>query len=66
MALYYALNEVDSAATKTFMMESREQYRNLYDLAFAKRPAVELFDIAEDPAQMNNVPDDPQYATIKK
>ncbi len=65
-ARYIPFGEVDPAPTKTFMMESREQYRNLYDLAFAKRPAVELYDIAKDPGQMNNVADDPQYASIKR
>lgn len=65
-ARYIPFGEVDPSPTKRFMMERREQYRNLYDLAFAKRPAVELYDIAKDPGQMNHVGDDPRYAAIRK
>jgi len=65
-ARYIPFGEVDPAPTKAFMMESRERYRKLYELAFGKRPAVELYDIAKDPGQMNNVASDPRYASIRK
>ena len=34
----------------------------LFEQAFGKRPAVELYDLRNDPWQMRNVADDPQYA----
>ena len=35
-------------------------------LAFAKRPAEELYDVAKDPEQLKNVAADPAYAEAKK
>jgi N-sulfoglucosamine sulfohydrolase len=39
---------------------------SLFELAFAKRPAEELYDLQKDPAQLNNVADQPQYAKARK
>ena len=36
-----------------------------FDLAFAKRPAEELYDLAKDPGQMVNVAADPAEAETK-
>jgi len=47
------------------------KYRNepevagLFELAFGKRPAEELYDLRKDPGQLNNVAGEPEYATIK-
>jgi N-sulfoglucosamine sulfohydrolase len=38
----------------------------LFKLAFAKRPAEELYDLRKDRAQLNNVAEAPEYAKIKK
>ena len=49
-------------------MEHREQdadTRRLYDLAFGKRPAEELYDLRKDPDQLSNVIDQPEYAAIR-
>ena len=37
----------------------------LFDLAFGKRPAEELYDLKKDPFQMLNVADDLNYALEK-
>ena len=37
----------------------------LYELNFGKRPAEELYVLAEDPDQVKNLANDPGYATIK-
>ncbi len=37
-----------------------------FHLAFAKRPAEELFDLTRDPAQLTNVSDQPRYAAHKR
>jgi hypothetical protein len=42
------------------------QHRELYDLAFGKRPAEELYNCKQDPEQMVNLADDPAYAEIKE
>jgi len=33
---------------------------------YMRRPAEELYDITEDPAQLNNLADDPAYQDVKK
>jgi hypothetical protein len=38
----------------------------LFELGFGKRPAEELYDLAKDPDQLNNVADQRKYARIKK
>ena len=62
------LADVDNGPTKCYMSDIRnrdELHRRLYDLSFGKRPAEELYVIADDPGQMVNVADDPDYSRIK-
>jgi len=50
------------------MIEQRDrdaEHRRLYDLSFAKRPAVELYDLRSDPDQQVNVADDPDYRATR-
>lgn len=58
----------DKSPTKEYMMEHKddEDVKLLYEQAFLKRPAEELFDLSKDLWQMNNVADDPGYASIKQ
>jgi len=53
--------------TKMFLLQRPDdpEYRSLFDLAFAKRPAEELYDLATDPYQMNNVAKDPVYESTR-
>jgi hypothetical protein len=63
------LADCDNGPTKTFMFENRdrdEHHRRLYDLAFAKRPAEELFDLRSDPEQLANVAGQAKYADVQK
>ena len=55
------------AASKMYMLvnKDREDVKPLFDLAFGKRPEYELFDLAKDPHQMNNVAYEPAYADIR-
>jgi uncharacterized sulfatase len=58
--------EIDSSPTKSFLMENPEvaHYANL---AFDFRPAEELYDISNDPGNIKNLADSPEYAeTLKK
>ncbi len=60
--------DTDNGPTKTYMIENRDrdaEHRRLYDLSFAKRPAVELYDLRSDPDQQVNVADDPEYAATR-
>ncbi|MCA8992415.1 MAG: sulfatase [Planctomycetaceae bacterium] len=56
--------DVDDSPTKQFLLKHRSdpEYSALFDLAFAKRPAEELYDLDQDPGQMRNVADLPEYA----
>jgi arylsulfatase A-like enzyme len=65
----YWLADCDNGLTKTYMAENRdrdEQHRRLYELAFGKRPAEELYDCRKDPEQLVNLADDPAFADIKQ
>ncbi|MCK5794100.1 MAG: hypothetical protein KAH12_05315, partial [Anaerolineales bacterium] len=42
-----------------------EQHHKLYELAFGKRPAEELYDCRNDPEQLVNLAADPAYSEIK-
>jgi len=53
--------EVDNGPTKLYMVEHRDldgRHRRLFDLAFGKRPAEELYDLRADPAQLENLAQD--------
>jgi arylsulfatase A-like enzyme len=62
-------SDTDGGPTKHDMVDNRyqdETHRRLFDLAFAKRPAEELYDLQKDPHQLHNVAADPAYTQIKK
>ncbi len=61
--------DTDNGPTKTYMIENRDRdptHRRLFELAFGKRPAEELFDLKSDPEQLENVASDPAYAAVKQ
>lgn len=53
--------------TKMYILKNREKedVRKFFELAFAKRPAEELYDLVADPDQMNNVAHEKAYKEIK-
>jgi len=66
---YCWLGDCDNGPTKTYMVEHREEdrmHQKLYDLAFAKRPAEELYDCRNDPGQLINLAGRPEYEAIQK
>ena len=66
---YCWLADCDNSPTKTYMVENREKdqtHRMLYDLAFGKRPAEELYDCRNDPEQMVNLAGDPDYDQVRQ
>ena len=63
------LADCDNGPTKTYMVEHQDDdahHRKLYNAAFAKRPAEELYDVKKDPGQLNNIVADAAFFTIKE
>jgi N-sulfoglucosamine sulfohydrolase len=59
--------DVDRCATKTWMLERRDDpaVKPLFDLAFGKRSAEELYDLRTDPCQMRNLAAEPEHGAVK-
>jgi uncharacterized sulfatase len=64
---HFGYADVDAAPTKSYMIKYQDepQVAELFELAFAKRPAEELYDLRTDPGQLNNLAGEPQYAMTK-
>jgi len=60
--------DTDGSPTKTYMIEhhSDPKVSKLFELAFEKREASELYDLRKDPAQLNNVAEQTKYADVEK
>ena len=60
--------EVDPSPTKSFLLALGKElpFRRYFDLAFAKRPAEELYDLGRDAAQLTNLASDPAYAAVRE
>jgi arylsulfatase A-like enzyme len=56
--------DVDPSPTKNLILDRRDDpaIAPFFRLAFARRPAEELYDLAKDPAEIENVNDRPEYA----
>jgi arylsulfatase A-like enzyme len=63
-----AYRDVDNSPTKKFMLAHRTSpdVRELFERAFAKRPAEELYDLQNDPEQMRNVADIASYRDVRE
>ena len=63
-----AFPDMDASPTKTWLIARRDdpRWKRHYDLAFAKRPAEELYDVRTDPDQVNNLAAEPKFAAQKK
>ena len=59
-----SFSDSDAGPTKTYLMAHRDEpdVRRFFDLSFAKRPPVELYDCDDDPDQLVNLADDPAHA----
>ena len=68
---YFAVGpfgDIDGGPTKSLLLDRRTDpaMAPFFNLATAKRPAEELYDVRTDPWQIANVANDPRYATIRK
>ncbi len=61
---FVTLADEDAGPTKAWLVYRRDEpeWKPFFDRAYGKRPREELYDLAKDPHQMNNVADDPAYA----
>lgn len=60
-------HDIDACPSLDFLIQNRDhaEYGRYLQLAVAKRPAEELFDIKADPGCVQNLADDPAYAKVK-
>lgn len=63
-----AFPDMDASPTKTWLIahQHEAQWKWHFDLAFAKRPAEELYDLKSDPDQVKNLAADPAFAAKKR
>ena len=65
---FIAYGDLDASPTKAWLVSHRNEarWKKLYDYSFAKRPREELYVLADDPDQMNNVAHDPRYQEVRR
>jgi N-sulfoglucosamine sulfohydrolase len=57
---------VDSSPTKSLILEQQKKGIDFYyNLAFAKHPSEELFDVKKDPYCMNNLAEESEFSDLK-
>ena len=65
---FTTLQDEDAGPAKAWLVSHRTdpQWKWLYDLAYAKRPREELYDLKSDPDQMTNVATLESYASVRR
>jgi uncharacterized sulfatase len=63
---YDCYGDIDPCPTSEYMLDKKDdpQVSRLLDLAVARRPAEELYDVRRDTDQVNNLSGDPAYASV--
>jgi len=63
-----AFGDCDGGPTKTLLIEQRDdpEIKPFFELAFAKRPGEELYDLSRDAEQLENVAARPEYADVMR
>jgi uncharacterized sulfatase len=64
----WAFTDIDAAPSKSFIIENQqdENIRRYFDLAVDKRPEFELFNVKQDPYNLNNLSGKPEVAAVEK
>ena len=66
---FVTLADEDAGPTKAWIVTNRNdpKVKPIYKAVYGKRPKEELYDLKNDPDQMNNLAANPKYAqTVKK
>lgn len=60
--------DVDAGAAKTFLIanSTRKDVARYVQLAFGRRPGEELYDLTNDPEELRNVADSPEFQEVKE
>jgi uncharacterized sulfatase len=58
--------DIDDSNIKRFVFSSREAFPFYFQLAFQKRPELQLFDIRKDPGCLQDLARDPDYQATAK
>ncbi|MCW0484502.1 sulfatase family protein [Gaoshiqia sediminis] len=64
----WAFTDIDASPSKSFIVENWQgaKFRYFFDLAVAKRPEYELFNVKEDPFCLDNLAGKPEYACVEQ
>jgi len=65
---FVTLPDDDAGPTKAWFVGARKspEWSAQFDKFYGRRPMFELYDLRKDPDEMNNVAEDPDYATVRK
>ncbi len=58
--------DTDGSPSKTFLWRNRERFARLFQLAFERRPAEELYAVQRDPFQLENLAGKAEYEPIRR
>jgi len=58
--------DIDPSPSKTFLLENRDAWPDLFFLGYQKRPGEQLYDVRRDPWCLNNLARNPDYSDILK
>jgi len=60
-------HDIDACPTLSYLVQNRDdpKIRPFFEMAVAKRPLEELFDIKQDPGCINNLANDPKFKEVK-
>lgn len=64
----WAFTDVDASPSKSFLIENhtKENIRYYFDLAYAKRPEFELYDVLNDPYCLENIYEKEEFNSVMK
>lgn len=59
-------HDIDACPSKTLLLENQDSYKMYFDLAVAKRPEEQLFNIIDDPECIYDLAKSPDHQDIKR
>jgi uncharacterized sulfatase len=59
-------HDIDASPSKSLLLDHPHQFESFFNLAVAKRPMEELYDISRDPGCTNNLANDPDMKGIRE